>query len=134
MESFTDLIEPPPPTGNFLGIASGVVSPVSRGSVTLNSSDPLSDPLIDLNFFDSEVDFFILREGIRSLLRFASQPQWADYVISPITVHSTSTDAELDNYVRANASAFYHAAGTASMSPKGANWGVVDPDLVLICV
>ncbi|KAJ7441276.1 aryl-alcohol-oxidase from pleurotus Eryingii [Mycena galericulata] len=112
------LVGPPPPTGNFLG-----------GSVTLNSSDPLSDPLIDLNFFDSEVDFFIMREAIRSLLRFASQPQWADYVISPISVNSTSTDAELDDYVRDNASPFYHAAGTASMSPMDADWGVVDPDL-----
>ncbi|KAJ7475197.1 aryl-alcohol-oxidase from pleurotus Eryingii [Mycena galericulata] len=89
------LLGPPPPTGNFLG-----------GSVTLNSSDPLSDPLIDLNFFGSEVDFFIMREAIRSALRFAFQPH-------------TSTDAELDEYTRINASPFYHAAGTASMSPKG---------------
>ncbi|KAJ7475206.1 aryl-alcohol oxidase [Mycena galericulata] len=119
----------PPPTGNFLGITSAVMSPVSRGSVTLNSSDPLSDPFIDLNLFNSEVDFFIVREGIRSALRFASQPQWADYVISPLDVNSTSTDAELDEYTRNNASPYSHAAGTASMSPKGANWGVVDPDL-----
>ncbi|KAJ7481278.1 aryl-alcohol oxidase [Mycena galericulata] len=123
------LLEPLPPTGNFLGIISGVVSPVSRGSVTVSSSDPLSDPLINVNLFDSEVDFFIMREAIRSALRFVSHPQWADYVISPVGVNSTSTDAELDEYTRDNASPFSHGAGTASMSPKGANWGVVDPDL-----
>ncbi|KAJ7451793.1 aryl-alcohol oxidase [Mycena galericulata] len=125
------LLGPAPPTGNFLGIVAAVVSPVSRGSVTLNSSDPLSNPLINPNFFSSEVDLFIMREAIRSALRFAAQPAWADYVIAPVGVNSTSTDAELDEYARSTADTLDHVAGTASMSPKGASWGVVDPDLVV---
>ncbi|KAJ6594334.1 alcohol oxidase [Mycena capillaripes] len=123
------LLGPAPPTGNFLGIAAAVVSPVSRGSVTLNSNDPLAPPVINPNFFSSELDLFIMREGIRSALRFATAPAWDGYVISPVGINSTSTDAEVDEYTRSNAGTVYHVAGTASMSRKGAPYGVVDPDL-----
>jgi choline dehydrogenase-like flavoprotein len=97
--------------------------------VTLNSKDPLASPLINPNFLSSEVDVFIMREAIRSALRFASAPAWANYVISPVGVNFTSTDAELDEFIRANGGTVFHPAGSASMSPRGANWGVVDPDL-----
>ncbi|KAJ6594327.1 aryl-alcohol-oxidase from pleurotus Eryingii [Mycena capillaripes] len=123
------LFGPAPPTGNFLGIAAAVVSPVSRGSVTLNSNDPLAPPVINPNFFSSELDLFIMREGIRSALRFAAAPAWEGYVISPVGINSTSTDAEVDEYTRNNAGTVDHVAGTASMSRKGAPYGVVDPDL-----
>ncbi|KAJ7282840.1 aryl-alcohol-oxidase from pleurotus Eryingii [Mycena rebaudengoi] len=120
---------PAPPTGNYLGITSAVVSPTARGSVTLNSSDPLAPPLIDPNLLGSEVDMFIMREAIKSSLRFASAPAWTDYIISPVSFNSSSTDEELDAYIRANAGTVFHPTGTAGMSPKGAKYGVVDPDL-----
>ncbi|KAJ7873842.1 alcohol oxidase [Mycena olivaceomarginata] len=120
---------PPPPTGNFLTITTGVVSPASRGSVTLSSNDPLSHPLINPNYLDSELDLFVMREGLKSALRFAAAPAWHDYIISPVGVDGTSTDAEIDAYIRENAAPIFHVSGTASMSPKGAAWGVVDPDL-----
>ncbi|KAJ6494966.1 aryl-alcohol-oxidase from pleurotus Eryingii [Mycena vulgaris] len=120
---------PPPPTGNFLRVAPAVVAPTARGSVTLNSTDPLAAPLIDPNLLGSEPDLFIMREAIRSALRFASASAWANYVISPVGVNSTSTDAALNVFIRANTGTVKHPAGTASMSPRGAAWGVVDPDL-----
>ncbi|KAJ6588648.1 alcohol oxidase [Mycena capillaripes] len=123
------LLGPAPPTGNFLRIAAAVVSPVSRGSVTLNSNDPLAAPVINPNFFSSELDLFIMREGIRSAQRFAAAPAWEGYVIAPVGINSTSTDAEVDQYTRNNANTVNHVAGTASMSRKGAPYGVVDPDL-----
>ncbi|KAJ7739057.1 aryl-alcohol oxidase-like protein [Mycena maculata] len=93
------LIVPPPPTGNFLGIMAAMVSPVSRGSITLNSSDPLSPPVINPKFFSAELDLFIMREAMRSALRFATAP----------------TDVELDEYTRDNADTVNHVAGTAVM-------------------
>ncbi|KAJ6494979.1 aryl-alcohol oxidase [Mycena vulgaris] len=121
---------PTPPTGNYLGITTAVVSPASRGSITLNSSDPLAAPLINPNLLESDVDLFIMRYAVRSALRFAAARPWAGYVTaSPTGVHSTSTDAELDAYIRENAGTVYHPVGTASVSPPGAQFGVVDPDL-----
>ncbi|KAJ7451784.1 aryl-alcohol-oxidase from pleurotus Eryingii [Mycena galericulata] len=125
------LLAPPPPTGNFFGVVPAVVSPAARGSVTINSNEPLGVPVINPNLLGSEVDFFIMREAVKSALRFASAPAFAGYVISPFEVNSTSTDAQLDDFIRENAATVFHPAGSASMSPKGANWGVVDPDLVV---
>ncbi|KAJ7495821.1 aryl-alcohol-oxidase from pleurotus Eryingii [Mycena galericulata] len=125
------LLAPPPPTGNFFGIVPAVVSPAARGSVTINSNEPLAVPVINPNLLGSEVDFFIMREAVKSALRFASAPAFAGYVISPFGVNSTSTDAQLDDFIRENAATVFHPAGSASMSPRGANWGVVDPDLVV---
>jgi choline dehydrogenase len=99
------------------------------GFVTLNSSDPLAPPLIDPNLLGSEVDIFIMREAIKSSLRFAAAPAWTDYIISPVSFNSSSTDEELDAYIRANAGTVFHPTGTAGMSPEGAKYGVVDPDL-----
>ncbi|KAF7357765.1 Alcohol oxidase [Mycena venus] len=119
-----------PPTGNYLGITSAVVSPASRGSITLNTSDPLAPPLINPNLLASEFDIFIMRYAVRSALRFAASKPWADYVIAPpVGVNNTSTDDELDDYIRQNAGSVFHPVGTASVSPVGAKFGVVDPDL-----
>ncbi|KAJ7693407.1 alcohol oxidase [Mycena rosella] len=123
------LFGPPPPTGNFMTISCAVVAPAARGSVTLSSSNVLAAPIINPNHLGVDVDFFIMREAVKSAMRFASAPAWAGYVISPVDIKLNSTDAELDAFIRANAGTVFHPAGSASMSPKGATWGVVDPDL-----
>ncbi|KAJ6559888.1 hypothetical protein B0H19DRAFT_1069608 [Mycena capillaripes] len=125
------LLTPPPPTGNFLSVITVVVSPASRGSVMLNSSDVLASPLINPNLLGSEVDVFFMREAIKSALHFTTAPAWHDYVISPVGVNRNSTDAEIEYFIRESGATVYHPVGTASMSPKGATWGVVDPDLVV---
>ncbi|KAJ7027566.1 aryl-alcohol oxidase [Mycena alexandri] len=122
---------PPPPTGNFLGLITAVVSPTSRGSITLATSDLLAPPLINPNLLGSEVDFFILREAVKSAFRFASSPPWKNYVISPFGLNFNSTDDEIDEWIRENGGSVFHPAGSCSMSPKGATWGVVDPDLTV---
>ncbi|KAJ7121675.1 aryl-alcohol-oxidase from pleurotus Eryingii [Mycena epipterygia] len=120
-----------PPTGNFLGITPAVVSPASRGAVTLNTTDLLAPPLINPNLLGEEIDVLIMREALKSTLRFAAAPAWKGYVISPVGVNSSSTDAQLEAYIRAHSQTIFHPAGSAAMSPKGANWGVVDPDLTV---
>lgn len=70
-----------------------------------------------------------MREAIKSAFRFASAPAWNGYVISPFGLQFNSTDDEIDEWIRANGGTVYHPVGSASMSPKGASWGVVDPDL-----
>jgi choline dehydrogenase-like flavoprotein len=52
---------------------------------------------------------------------------WSDYIIS--LVDTATTDAELNLFIQNNAITVSHGVGTAAMSPKGADYGVVDPDL-----
>ncbi|KAJ6625796.1 GMC oxidoreductase-domain-containing protein [Mycena sp. CBHHK59/15] len=122
------LIRPPtPPTGNFMGIGTAVVTPVSRGTITLNSSNPFDAPLIDPNLLGSEFDLFVMREAVKNVQRFVTAPAWNGYILA--SQINATTDAELDDYIRSESSSEYHPVGTAAMSPKGAVYGVVDPDL-----
>jgi choline dehydrogenase-like flavoprotein len=71
----------------------------------------------------------ILREAVRAAYRFTAAPTWKDYIISAVTVSNNITDKDLETYIRNNAVVGDHSVGTASMSPRGASYGVVDPDL-----
>ncbi|KAJ7908757.1 alcohol oxidase [Mycena leptocephala] len=119
-----------PPPGNFLSVTPAVVSPASRRWLgDAQQQDPLAMPLINPNLLGSDVDVFIMREAVKSAMHFTTAPAWQNYVISPFGLNYTSTDAEIDDFVRENGGTVYHPVGTASMSPKDADWGVVDPDL-----
>ncbi|KAJ7195559.1 aryl-alcohol oxidase, partial [Mycena rebaudengoi] len=121
----------PPPTGNYFTISVGGLSPVSRGSVTLNSSNPFDPPLINPNLLGSELDLLIFREGVKSVQRFVEGPAWKNYIISPFSINSTASDSELDDFIRGHAVSLFHPVGTASMSRNGAKVGVVGPDLTV---
>ncbi|KAG9218228.1 hypothetical protein CCMSSC00406_0005909 [Pleurotus cornucopiae] len=121
-----------PPTGNFLSLSAGVVSPASRGSITINSSNPFDPPLIDPGLMTSEFDLFTMREAIRSVARFLSAPAWASYILSPagaLADVDLSSDEQLNAYIRNNTGSLFHPVGTSSMSRRGSSSGVVGPDL-----
>ncbi|KAJ7272099.1 aryl-alcohol oxidase, partial [Mycena haematopus] len=123
------IVGTPPPTGNYFTISTGVVSPSSRGSITLNSTDPFSPPVINPNLLASEPDISIMRHAVRAAQRFAAAPNLAGYILAPFSINQTASDAELDAYIRDNAGTLDHPVGTAAMSARDAGYGVVDPDL-----
>ncbi|KAF5350971.1 hypothetical protein D9756_008209 [Leucocoprinus leucothites] len=105
-------------------------SPGSRGYVALRSSNPLDPAIISPNYFSHPFDIVAMREGIKAAKRFVSAPILRDNIIqiNPPWANA-STDDEIDQILRETAMTNWHAVGTAEMSPKGATWGVVDPDL-----
>ncbi|KAJ7187767.1 alcohol oxidase [Mycena filopes] len=122
----------PSTSGNFMGIIAAVVSPASRGWVTINSSDPLDAPLINPNLVGTEVDLFFMRYSVKAAFRIAAAKAFEGYVISPaFDLNSTSTDDEIDAFVRSHSSTVFHPVGTNSISPRGSDFGVVDPDLLV---
>jgi choline dehydrogenase-like flavoprotein len=70
-----------------------------------------------------------MREAVKSVQRFVAARAWSGYILES-QINGT-TDAELDEYIRSGSSSEYHPVGTAAMSPKGAGYGVVDPDLLV---
>lgn len=109
----TDSSSPPPP----------------GGTVKLQSADPFAAPLIDPAFLTTEADRAVMRDAIRSSIAFFQAPVWRDYIVGPFAVSSASTDAQLDAYSAASVNSVFHPVGTASMAPRHAKNGVVDPDL-----
>ncbi|KAG7098292.1 hypothetical protein E1B28_000255 [Marasmius oreades] len=119
----------PPPTGNYMTIATVVVAPSARGSVELTSSDPFSPPTINPNLLGTESDMSIMKYAIQAARRFASASAWNGYILEAYSGTNPTTDEEIDVFIRNNTRSIYHPVGTASMSAKDAGYGVVDPDL-----
>ncbi|KAF5326766.1 hypothetical protein D9619_004475 [Psilocybe cf. subviscida] len=120
--------------GSATSISSGssVVSPASRGSVTLKTSNPFDAPLIDPGYFSADVDLAIARESVRGFFRFIAAPIWKSVLVGPTApLINNAPDALLNEIIRNTTSSGAHPIGTASMSPLNAPWGVVDPNLLL---
>ncbi|KAF9263043.1 aryl-alcohol oxidase-like protein [Marasmius fiardii PR-910] len=121
-----------PDQGNYMTTININLNPISKGSITINSTDPLAPPLVDAGLLaDPEgFDIAIVREAVKSAKRYFSGPAWDGYVLGPFDpITSAETDDQLTDAIRENGLTFTHPVATASMSPKGASWGVVDPDL-----
>ncbi|KAF9460387.1 pyranose dehydrogenase [Collybia nuda] len=116
-----------PPAGNHFLISSVVLVPTARGSLVLNSSDPFDKPIIDPKYLGSDLDMFIMREAIRSALRFIEAPAFKGYLGAGL--RNPMTDEELDEFIRTTTTNLHHPIGTAAMSARNAGFGVVDPDL-----
>ena len=79
----------------------------------------------------TEFDVFALREAVRAVKRFAGANAWKGYIDRPFGGLASTSDADIDAYVRVQSTTVFHPVGTASMTAKGKSWGVVDPDLKL---
>uniref|UniRef100_A0A8H7XUR8 pyranose dehydrogenase (acceptor) n=1 Tax=Psilocybe cubensis TaxID=181762 RepID=A0A8H7XUR8_PSICU len=117
--------------GHTGGMAIAVVTPKSRGSVTLNSTDPFGKPIIDLGFFTDEFDIRAMIEAIKLSQVFYQAPVWKDYIISQVAPAVNATDAELEQYIRSTSATTLHGVGTAAMSAPDADYGVVNPNLLV---
>ncbi|KAJ7653272.1 aryl-alcohol oxidase [Mycena polygramma] len=128
-------LETPVPAegGNFISFQAAVVSPASRGTITLNSSDPFDTPLIDPALLVDDYDFFAIRVAVQKAVKFLSADAWQGFVIRPLDnlAQALTSEAALDAYIRQTVVAAAHPVGSAGMSPRNATWGVVDPDLQL---
>ncbi|KAJ7843443.1 glucose dehydrogenase short protein [Mycena olivaceomarginata] len=117
--------------GNFINSHMIVLTPTSRGSVTLRSNNPFDPPLLDLGLLKTEFDIFTAREVIKRAYRFFQAPVWKDYIIAPtIDLSNLSTEA-LDEFIRNNSDGAAHLVSTAAMSARDASYGVVNPDLLV---
>ncbi|KAG6864689.1 hypothetical protein C0993_008650 [Termitomyces sp. T159_Od127] len=119
-----------PPTGNFLTMTTIVVSPSSRGSITLKSNNPFDAPVIDPGLLRTDFDKIVMREAVKGASRFVQSPAWTGYIVGPAgALADALDDASIDSYVANNAGTLFHPVGTSSMTPKGARNGVTNPDL-----
>jgi len=119
------------PTGNFMSFGMIMLTPTSRGSITLQSNNPFDPPLIDPGLLVTDFDLFAAREAIKKAYRFVEAPVWKGYIIAPtIDLLNMTTDA-LDEFIRNTGSSSGHIVSTAAMSAKNASYGVVNPDLLV---
>jgi choline dehydrogenase-like flavoprotein len=101
------------------------------GELTLNTANPFDQPNINPNLLGTDFDLFVMAEAVQAARDFVKAKAWNGYIIREFEDLAAATNAaKVKAYIQANAGTVFHPVGTASMSPKGASFGVVDPDLV----
>ncbi|KAJ9296692.1 CAZyme family AA3 [Paecilomyces variotii] len=121
---------PIPESGSYMTVIVDLLRPLSEGEVTLNSSNPLVQPNINLNFFANDLDILAMREGIRWTYDvLTTGAGFKDIVVKEypfkMPLHS---DEDMKRAVLDRSQTGYHPCGTARLS-KNIQQGVVDSKL-----
>jgi choline dehydrogenase len=107
------------------GVAFGpcVLKPTSRGKLSLRTADPGTKPRILHNYFATEEDRRSMIEGVRIGLDIAAQPALRAHIKSPNFVPTSTSDADVWDYVRRYTKTVYHPTSSCAIGP------VVDVEL-----
>lgn len=109
-------------------VNSTFLRPRSRGTLTLQSSDPADQPVVDPNYFADPYDRQMAIQSVREIRNILSQP-----AISGLIEHErlpgedAKTDEDILAYARQYACCDYHPVGTCKMGID--DMAVVDPQL-----
>jgi choline dehydrogenase len=116
------------PPGHGIALAPYLLTPESRGRVTLASSDPLAKPAIRANYYAEPADMKRMVIGLRMCLDIAAQPALAPYVNGRfLPAPGDDSDAALTAFLRAKSETIYHPTSTAAMGASAD--AVCDPQL-----
>lgn len=111
--------------GSFLTVD---VAPLSRGTVTLQSSSMLDDPVINPNYFGNPADMEVAIQAVkRARMIMASEP------MAPIRIGqeyapgvAVQSDAQIEEYIKNSFFMNWHAACTCKMGRVNDTMAVVD--------
>ncbi len=113
----------------------GPMRSVSRGQVTLKSSDPKDDPRIQFNYMSDPSDWEDFRTCIRLTREIFGQEAFAPYrghEIQPGT--DVQSDEALDAFIKEHVESAYHPCGTCKMGRADDPMAVVDHETRVIGV
>jgi choline dehydrogenase len=114
--------DPPVPHDGFT-IYPTLITPTSRGQVTLRSRLPHAKPRILHNYYATEHDTRTMIDGTRVALEIASRPALRKLRRADWAVPESDSDGDILDFVRRNTRTIFHPAGTCAMG------AVVDSEL-----
>ena len=108
-----------------------LMRPKSRGSVTLQSKNPLDKPLIDPAFLDHPDDLKTLVQGTQMGLDVMQSAALKPYRGPMIHEAQRNNVAQLEAFLRQNSDTEYHPVGTCKMGAASDTMAVVDAHLLV---
>lgn len=113
---------------NYASILSALVAPLSRGTVSINSTSMADPPVIDPNWLTHPTDVQL------AIAAFRRQRQlWANANLRNLTIGeeyfpgpAVQSHAEILSFIRETLSPVWHAAATCKMGPRSDRMAVVD--------
>jgi choline dehydrogenase len=115
-----------PPSSSW-ALCGGMVTPKSRGRVTLRSSNPSDRPIVDANFLDHPDDVASLIKSIELCQEIGSTQELKKYVKREVIPGKKLKGKEMEDFVRNGATTYFHASGTCRMGND--DLAVVDNEL-----
>jgi choline dehydrogenase len=103
------------PSRHAISFGPCVLSPRSRGSVTLASEDPTAKPRIRHNYYEDDADLASMVTGLRIGLEIARQSALSSYTESLYGAPDSESDEDLRAFARRNTATLFHPAGTCAM-------------------
>ena len=109
-----ELLKPDPFDGFAIGFQP--CRPMSRGQVTLASSEPMQPPLIDMNFLNDENDLYDVKCGIECIEALLNHNELRAITVKEksINLGAKSFEEKLDDF-RNRSVSIYHLCGTCRL-------------------
>jgi choline dehydrogenase len=115
------------PVAHGMSFAGCLLTPRSRGSVSLRSNDPGAKPWIRHCFYSEPEDLEVMLEGLRLSLEIAHRDALDRYCREPYLAPASESDADLRAHVARHSQTLYHPVGTCAMG--SGREAVVDAEL-----
>ncbi|MFX0578231.1 GMC family oxidoreductase [Nocardia nepalensis] len=112
-----------PLTAHGFGFGPCLISPTSRGEVTLRSAAPQAAPRIRHNYLSTDEDRATMVAALRIALDIADQPALREVITGEFTVPASDSEDDLLDFARRTTQTLYHPTSTCAIG------AVVDPRL-----
>ena len=116
-----------PGPGHGFTIAPTLVAPLSKGGITLRSTDPFDAPRIQPYYYYERRDVETMVEGVKLARKIAASVAFEPFCESEFRPGSDIDDDGLEAFVRERSETLYHPTSTCKMGTDP--WAVVDPQL-----
>lgn len=110
------------------GFGPTLITPESRGEISLRSANALEPPAIRSNYLSTEADMRVIIHGVRLSRQLAHSNAFDAYTGEELHPGANvKTDAEISEFIRSEAETLYHPVGTCKMGSD--SMAVVDARL-----
>jgi choline dehydrogenase len=109
-------------------ISATLLTPLSRGNVTISSASILDPPVINLGWLNDPADGEVLVAAFKRVREAWSSRAIANFVVGPEIVPgaAVSSDADILKFIRETAQPIWHASSTCAMGKSAKAGAVVD--------
>jgi choline dehydrogenase len=114
------------PTHAGFVFAVALTNPKSRGTLKLASKDPLTAPVIDLNFLGEEEDRKRIMEGARLARQISKSAQFNNMIVKELNPWEATTDEQVIDSIKNTLDSYAHPFATAPMGQEDSKTAVVD--------
>ncbi|THH06520.1 hypothetical protein EW145_g4025 [Phellinidium pouzarii] len=119
------------PNRTFTTINAVLYAPLSRGRTHINSSSPFAFPAVNPGYYSHPMDIAAHVGGVRLARRMLTAPPLGETFLGEFEPGANKTsDAQIEAWLRANATSDNHETGTCAMMPRALG-GVVDTSLLV---